>query len=356
MSTADMIPPLYRSIIHYDTQFNVLICIPCGTAVCRYSLVRYFSERVHHMKNHEYKPMLNCLTHLNMPDRYTDLPSVPDYWEPRFGLPVHQGWQCKFCPEFRTAGQQVIQRHMSNTHNIRPARYKLDKADDRVALQSWHKGGSYWIVEQGEKDHELDGNASLIGRTAEDDLMEGVRQAQVARQSRQLERQNILTPGNDADDNSLWLNFTGWKKIFLGKDIVIISETRLIRSEDAQILKQFNISQNTIQLVFDAFDVLIDRCRETLFNTTSELRSWLNSYKRTEPSHRPFHAHLLDTTLKRSVHLALRYAVLSLENIICLPFDIDINLTGRACSAYACGSVSFRKTNVKNSMESHSPK
>jgi len=118
-----------------------------------------------------------------------------------------------------------------------------------------------------------------------------------------------LTSGNNADDTSLWLNFTGWKKIFLGKDIVMISETRLICSQDPQVRKQFNISENTIRLVFNAFDVLVDRCRETLNNTSSELRSWLNSYKRAEPSLRPFHTLLLDTTLKRSVCLALISAI-----------------------------------------------
>ena len=48
--------------------------------------------------------------------------------------------------------------------------------------------------------------------------------------------------------------------------------------------------------------------------------------------------------------------MLSPDNVIRLPFDININLTGRGCSAYACGFVSFRKTSVKNSMKSHSSK
>jgi len=95
------------------------------------------------MKKKEYKPMLDCVTHLYIPDKFDDLPSVSDYLKPRIGLPIHEGWQCKFCPEFRTTGQQMIQRHISNIHKIGSTHYKNNEADDRVALQSWHRGGSY---------------------------------------------------------------------------------------------------------------------------------------------------------------------------------------------------------------------
>ena len=355
-NSSGTIPPLYRSIIHYDTQFNVVICIPCGRAVCRYGMVRHFSERVHKMKKKEYKPIIDCVTHLDMPDNIDGLPLVPDHLEPRFGLSVHDGWQCKFCPEFRTTGRQMIQRHMSNVHNMPPSHYKDKEMDDYVVLQSWNRGGTYWIVgstnqnsqEGGENglvsstnSQERGENGFLHGRMAEDDLIEAMNQAERALELKQTELQNLLTSGNDIDDTSSWLGFTGWNKIFHGKDIVIISETRLIQSHSLQVSEWFNISHDKLRLVFHTFDVLMGRCVETLNSTSPELCRWLSSYKRMEPNLRPFQASITDYTFKRSVRLA---GINSLTS--------DIRATGRACFAYVYESMSFRMNNVKSSMES----
>lgn len=57
---------------------------------------------------------------------------------------------------------------------------------------------------------------------AEDNWMESVSRLESSRQKRQQKRLKVLTQSNDVDDMTLWLNFTGWKKLFVGKDLALI--------------------------------------------------------------------------------------------------------------------------------------
>ena len=166
---------------------------------------------------------------------------------------------------------------------------------ESVVLQSWYGGRHYWIVRTPSQEPER------ASGTKENDFIDQVTQAESARLSKQHQGQNVLTLGNNMDDATPWLDFTGWKKIFHGKDIVMISETRLLQTDNPQVHRLFQISQQQLQSVFDTFDILVARCMETLDCTPMEVRRWLNSGKRLEANPRPFHALQRESTFQRSV-------------------------------------------------------
>jgi len=261
------------------------------------------------MKKKDYKPIIDCVLHLDIPNKLEDLPLVPDHLEPRLGLQVHEGWKCTLCPEFRTTADQTMKRHMSQKH-------KLDKGltekpiMESVALQSWYQGRRYWIVRtlpHEPERHEEGGRTKGSSGAPENDFIDLVTQAESARLSKQRQSQNVLTSGNNVDDTTPWLNFTGWKKLFHGKDIVMISETRLLRTDDPQVHRMFEISPQKLQSMFDAFDVLVTRCMETLDGTPVEVRRWLNSGKRLEANPRPFHALQQESTFQRSARSSVSH-------------------------------------------------
>jgi len=98
------------------------------------------------------------------------------------------------------------------------------------------------------------------------------------------------------EDTTPWVEFTGWNKLFLGKDIVLISETRLAKSVRMNDL--FQISEERLEFVGKTLDSLIARCLETLETTPRNVCRWLGSYKKMEPGARPFDNLLRDGTVK----------------------------------------------------------
>jgi len=94
------------------------------------------------------------------------------------------------------------------------------------------------------------------------------------------------------------VEFTGWKKVFVGKDIVLISETRLANPDHPRIDELFKISVARLEFVCKVFDSLITRCLETLETTPRNVCRWLGSYKKMEPGSRPFDATLGKETIK----------------------------------------------------------
>ena len=96
---SETIPLSYRSIVHYDSEFKVLICVQCHFAFMQSSLVRHF-RRAHGLKYDEYKPILDCIANLEMPDKHDNLLRVPDHLEPRLRLTVVHELRCMICFEF----------------------------------------------------------------------------------------------------------------------------------------------------------------------------------------------------------------------------------------------------------------
>ena len=56
-------PSVYRSIVQYNSEFKVLICVQCHSALARFTLARHF-RRVHNLKKMDYKPILDAVDDL----------------------------------------------------------------------------------------------------------------------------------------------------------------------------------------------------------------------------------------------------------------------------------------------------
>ena len=111
-SSFETILSSYQSLVHYDFEFKVLVCIQCRVALVRSSLARHF-RRAHNFKIGDYKDIMNHAIQFGLPKKHDDLLQVPDYLNPRVGLTIVQGWRYKICLEFKTDGRDQMQRHIS---------------------------------------------------------------------------------------------------------------------------------------------------------------------------------------------------------------------------------------------------
>jgi len=293
-----VIPPLYRSWLHYDTEHKVLICVKCETphALTRPGLRRHLNKD-HKLKKNVYRPILECIADLSIPDSLDDLPSVSDGLPPRQGLAIVPGFQCtaEAC-RFRTSGWKSMERHLSMNHQVERRR-QGSSGFDNVSLQSWGRSRNYWIASHSEAPDSVAITGTEAG-TNKEGLMKRVTQTRATMERKQQDHWNVLKQ-SQVQDSTPWLDFTKWKQLFLSKDIVLISESRLIKTNNPRIHDLFNISQERLQFMCNVLDALITRCVETLETTPDEIRDWLNSPKRTEPGTRTFELGQTNATFKR---------------------------------------------------------
>ena len=138
------IPAAYQSFLYYDQQYKVLICKKCDEpqAVHKAGLARHL-WRNHSLKKKQYKPMIDAIANLPIPNTLKDLPHIPDGLPHRHALPVIEGYACDLC-HFWTGGSSAIFKHIKE--------HRVDRRHDGIAgfrlesLQTWYGGRDYWIM------------------------------------------------------------------------------------------------------------------------------------------------------------------------------------------------------------------
>ena len=295
-----VIPPLYRSWLHYDVEHKVLICIKCPDphAITRATLRRHLNQE-YKLKKKDYQPILDSIASLSIPDSLDDLPHVPDGLPARQGLAVIPGFQCTSEPcQFRTSGWMAMKKHLSMNHKVE-RRQQGNRGYENVSLQTWGRTRGYWIINNSESGQRESTTDESDGK---EKWMERIAQAQVKMQAKQLEHWSVLNK-SQVQDSTPWLDYTGWVRLFLGKDIVAISETRLIRTDNPIVHDMFTISQKRLRFMGNILDALISRCIETLETTPDEILEWLNSPRKTDPGFRRFELTQTAATIKGFVVL-----------------------------------------------------
>jgi len=293
-----IIPPLYRSWLHYDIEHKALVCVKCENphAITRPRLRRHLRDE-YKLKKKDYQPILDCIADLPIPDSLDGLPPVSDGLPARQGLAVIPGFRCtsEGC-QFRTSGWMFMKKHLSMNHRIE-RRHQGTAGFENVSLQAWGRNHKYWIVDETVPPHS---EARTVTGTEKEGLVKRVTQAQATMEKKRQEGWNILKQ-SQVQDSTPWLDFTKWKQLFLGKDIVLISESRLIKTDSPRIHDLFRISPKRLQFMCNVLDTLLSRCTETLETTPEEIRDWLNSPKRTDPGTRTFELGQTNATFKRYI-------------------------------------------------------
>ena len=288
-----VIPPLYRSWLHYDAEHKVLICVKCECphAITRPGLRRHLNKD-YKLKIKDYHPILNCIADLSIPDSLNDLPTVSDGLPARQGLAVIPGFRCTSngCP-YRTSGWRSMEKHLSMNHQIERRRGRT-RGFENVSLQTWGRSRNYWVVSDSEQ---LE--PTVDETDPKKQWMDRLVRVQDETQRKQLEHRSILN-NSQVQDSTPWLDYTKWARLFLGKDIVTISETRLVRTDNPSVHDLFMISRRRLQFMCNVLDALISRCIETLESTPDEILHWLNSPRKTEPGFRKFELTQTSATLK----------------------------------------------------------
>lgn len=195
-----------------------------------------------------------------------------------------------------------MRNHVYREH--RPFRSRREAAYEKVSMQTWGRlcGFFYWTV--------VDPNSASTyteeARSTEmerSDFSSTWEERMIQLESRHIETQRDdaveLHPRNKKDDVTPWLLFTMWPDLFEGKDIKLIAETRYVDTGNPDILKFSRIDKSQLNVVNRAFDRVVSWGLESLAGTDWNLRCWLRSPRRSEPSDNPFKLPQNESTLKR---------------------------------------------------------
>src|SRR5271169_6389122 len=104
---------LVNSFIQYNDQHQMAICSHscCQIAISKNTLKWHLSKRPHHLKQHQWKPMLDALKDKPLPAFNADFPRPSNGGQPVPYLKVMDGFECNICGWVR-----VSQKTMRFTH------------------------------------------------------------------------------------------------------------------------------------------------------------------------------------------------------------------------------------------------
>lgn len=291
------IPIEYRSLLQYNEQWQALICVQCngGSAVGREGLNRHLRD-IHGLKAKDYNPLLASLdsSRLSILQSLEQFPRPLDNSDPIEGLRISKGLKCLHCG-FSTPSSGVMDKHISKERKDMKeqgmASAPTHPGVQTVSLQIWSVHGwnrGYWTVI--DPNDSFDTSVSMELTNGETQLSWLDQMVQKERHRLQAQEDNVLqiTERHQKDDTSCWLMRTGWPALFSGKDIILIGETRLLRTKNGRVLEPSYIGVSELLTLNRAMDRIMEWAMDTLNSTAWEVRCWLKSSKVKESDSRPF--------------------------------------------------------------------
>ena len=291
MSNTDVIPIEYQSLVRYEEQWQVLICLPpCGHAIASKSLIRHLRSR-HQMKRRDYRSLTQIISSLPMIEKPEEFPRPLNNSSLIEGLPIHKGYKCNHCDNMLTQSEAVMKTHIFNEH--RDARMSGNSGYQPTRLQTWgHSFKGYWTILDPNNNNFLSESSSVadVPSDAINTSSWEERMIQMEKDRQQIQENGllILHERNKKDDTTPWLLRTKWPELFSGKNIKLIGETRLLTTENRQIYELFHIRSATLGELSRAFDRIVRRAEESLASTPWNICCWLRSVQRNQPDRRPF--------------------------------------------------------------------
>jgi hypothetical protein len=106
----------------YDNHYRVLICLKCGSAIIpgKSAIVRHL--RKHNIKGESLKLLSNQFSGYDLAQPH-DLVSPRHGGPPIAGLHIQDGYSCTICCSYRTLNKEIMHRHMSLEHKLKPTTY-----------------------------------------------------------------------------------------------------------------------------------------------------------------------------------------------------------------------------------------
>jgi hypothetical protein len=253
------------------------------------------------MKKKEYEVLVEAISTLPCCKSKDEIPCPLDDCPSIDGLPILSGYRCKLCRTFKTQSKAIISRHIFDQHSDSLSQNR-EQHYESVALQSWSSGwrGGYWTVADSISSiHSLSDIAMDPSSNTQLTWEERMMEMESKRLQDQDNRFLQLGTKNQRDDTSPWLMFTKWPTIFEGKDIKLIGETKDLNTTNRHVLEISLINITQLGVLSRAFDRIIEWALETLESTNWNLRCWLRSPSRSEPSHKQFSVPQSKVTVKR---------------------------------------------------------
>ena len=295
MSTIDPVPIEYRSLVRYNQEWQAIICLKCDghAAVGGGKLTRHLHV-THSLSAKDYKPLIKALNESGVPilQSLNQFPRPMNDSHPIEGLHIIKGLKCNQCG-FLTMSPQVMRQHVYNE------KIKLQEESPSLthpgvqpaSLQTWSsrgwKGG-YWTVIDPNSSFDIPIDTNFVADKTSLTWMERMIETEEQRLKAQEDLGFSQTQRNEKDDTSSWLIRTGWQEMFSGRDRILISDTRLFKSENRQVMELSEIHEAHLSVLSRAVDRIIEWGLDTLSSTPWGIRCWLRSAKRSEPDRRPF--------------------------------------------------------------------
>ena len=110
----DPIPIEYRSVIRYNREWQVIICLQCdGHAAIGRSQLKRHLHASHGFSGKDYKPLIKALDSSNVPilQCLDDFPRPMNDSAPIEDLRINNGLKCNQCG-FLSTSQHIMRRHI----------------------------------------------------------------------------------------------------------------------------------------------------------------------------------------------------------------------------------------------------
>ena len=114
---SNIIPNQYQSIIRYDEQWHVVICLQCNAGVAKRSFKRHM-QGIHKMKHKEYHHLLQLISDLPVVEKPQTFPPLPNQSTPIVGLKILSGYKCTQCDEYLSQNKHTVAKHAFQNHNV----------------------------------------------------------------------------------------------------------------------------------------------------------------------------------------------------------------------------------------------
>jgi Orsellinic acid/F9775 biosynthesis cluster protein D len=282
------IPTKFQSLLRYDEQWHVLICIKHKYVVMSNYLIRHLRDE-HSLRKKDYAPLILAVSKLPTIEDPKDLPTPLNDSTPIKDIAIYDGYSCDHCVEMLTTSKSLMLQHVFKAH---PAIQISDNPAYRKArIQSWTHRGKYWAVRDSNPLLPLAATGSLLsGDRSEISWEQQMSRTEADRLQSQV-KNNLLNVSarNAKDDTTPWLLRTKWPVMFSGKDITIIRETRFLRIENKETQQLVStVREEWLRVLDTALDRIVKRATETLAHTPWPIRCWLRSPIRNDSDRRPF--------------------------------------------------------------------
>ncbi|KAH6876790.1 hypothetical protein B0T10DRAFT_497227 [Thelonectria olida] len=305
MANLDLLGSLH---LFYDAEARVLICT---RDQCKFALSTGPSRVTTHLRDKHNIPSearkgLSRLLKSLPPPGLLDPEEAPpraDRSAEHDKLRVYEGFACVHCV-FRTISLQLMRRHLSgppddcpfqNTQNRIRRRRDLDRQFECVYLQTWTTGSTrkYWIIQRGGSViRPLDGPAVQSH-------LRGVLMRELGRQQRPPAPEPGVT---EFALQRPWLERTRWDRTFSdrGRRDLLAALTRTCTSPGGreyvlgcpegvdEDLVSPGRDEDLIAFFLRLADVMLDRCEETVRNTSRHILCWLKSTQTSSIYSKPF--------------------------------------------------------------------